>query len=292
MVARRSKPKLVAVVGPTASGKSELAIKIAKDYGGEIIAADSRTIYRGMDVGTAKPNKIERAVIKHWGLDLVKPGEIFSAAQFQKYAKAKIKQIQSRGKLPILVGGTGLYIDSVIFNFKFPKGADPRLRQKLEKLSIEQLQSLITEKGYPMPENLRNRRHLVRTIETAGQIGSRARKPIAGTVIIGLMPPTGELKARITKRVNQNFNSIIKETRGLLAKYGREKIIKTAGIPYLAAIDYMEGRIDKAEAKSRIATDEWQYARRQRTWFRRNPYIHWFTSADEAFAAFKSGRIK
>lgn len=292
MVAKQSQPKLLAIVGPTATGKTELAINIAKQFNGEIIAADSRTIYKDMDIGTAKPSKADQKEVAHWGLDLVEPGQAFSAAQFQKYASDKIKQIQSRDKLPILVGGTGLYIDGVVFDFKFRPKADAKLRQKLEKLSIKELQDLIEEKGYPMPENRQNRRHLVRTIETAGQVGHRNQRPKSGTLVIGLMPPSNELKQRIEQRLNRNFDLITKETRNLLTKYGRAAVAKTAGIPYLAAIDYLDGKIGKTEAKERIAAEEWQYARRQRTWFRRNPYLHWFNSAEKAFTVFKSGRIR
>ena len=288
MATRSTRPKLLVVVGPTATGKTALAIQIAREFNGEIIAADSRTIYKAMDVGTAKPSVAEQARVPHWGLDLVEPGETFSAAQFQKYACAKIDGIQRRGRLPILVGGTGLYIDSVIFGFKFREAADANLRQKLEKLGIEELQALVTKKGYPMPENLRNRRHLIRTIESSGQIGGKSQKPKAGTAIIGLMPPAEVIKQRISARLAKNFELIIKETRVLLAKYGRQNIQKTAGIPYLTAIDYIDGKINAADAKKRILTDEWQYARRQRTWFKRNPHIKWFKSAEDAFSFFET----
>src|SRR6266404_2179467 len=110
------KIKLVTIVGPTASGKSALAMKIAKKFNGEIIAADSRTIYKGMDIGTAKASSIDRQKVPHCGLDLVEPGETYSAARFKKYARAKIDEIQKRNSLPILVGGTGLYIDAVVFD--------------------------------------------------------------------------------------------------------------------------------------------------------------------------------
>ena len=119
---------LVVIVGPTASGKTGLAIELAEKYNGEIICADSRTIYRGMDIGTAKPTLKERQGVVHWGLDLVEPGEAFSAADFKAYADDKIANIRSREKVPFLVGGTGLYIDAVIFNYQFGTTADPVLR--------------------------------------------------------------------------------------------------------------------------------------------------------------------
>ena len=108
---------LIVIVGPTASGKTSLAIKLAKKFGGEIICADSRTVYRDMDIGTAKPTLVERQEVAHWGLDLVEPGQLFSAADFKEYATKRIAEIRDRGNIPFLVGGTGLYIDGVIFNF-------------------------------------------------------------------------------------------------------------------------------------------------------------------------------
>src|ERR1700681_366809 len=126
MAPTSKKPELLVIVGPTASGKSDLALRIAKKFNGEIIAADSRTIYKRMDIGTAKPSHKDQKLVVHWGLDLIEPGESFSAAQFKDYAEAKIAEIRSRGKLPILVGGTGLYIDSILFNFSFIKASKLR----------------------------------------------------------------------------------------------------------------------------------------------------------------------
>ena len=128
---------LVVIVGPTASGKSALAISLAEKFGGEIICADSRTVYKGMDIGTAKPTVDEQARVPHWGLDLVEPGERFSAAKFKRYAIAKIDEIHSRGNIPFLVGGTGLYIDGILFDYEFGSDFNAELRKKLESLSLD-----------------------------------------------------------------------------------------------------------------------------------------------------------
>jgi tRNA dimethylallyltransferase len=172
------KIELVAIVGPTASGKSGLAMETARRFYGEIIAADSRTIYKGMDIGTAKPSKADQAEIPHWGLDLVEPGQGFSAQKFKVYANQKITDINLRGKLAILVGGTGLYMDSVLYDFQFGPAADAEQRSALERLNVEQLQIIIEQKGLARPENIKNKRHLIRTIERRGQAGTkRALRP-------------------------------------------------------------------------------------------------------------------
>ena len=134
---------LVVIVGPTASGKTSLAIEIATKFNGEIICADSRSIYKYMDIGTAKPTLFERNQAVHWGLDLIEPGEYFSAADFKDYAMKKIEEIRSRGKLPVLVGGTGLYVDAVIFDYKFGPKANESLRQELQHKTLDELTKIL-----------------------------------------------------------------------------------------------------------------------------------------------------
>jgi tRNA dimethylallyltransferase len=283
MESTTKKPELIVVVGPTASGKSDLALKIAQNFNGEIIAADSRTIYKGMDIGTAKPTKQEQELVPHWGIDLVEPGVAFSAYQFKKYAENKIVAIQKRGKLPIIVGGSGLYIDSVIFDFEFSNPADKTEREQLEKLSLDELQSIIKARGFALPENILNRRHLIRTIERKGETGSK-RSLKNNTLIIGLDPGTETLKARIKERVDNFFEQgFISEVEQLLDKYGEQRILKTRGIGYGVAIKYIKGEITQQEAKNLFRTGDWQYARRQRTWFKRNKFIHWYESVGLAY---------
>lgn len=291
MATADSRLKLVVIVGPTATGKSDLAMMIARAFGGEIIAADSRTVYKDMNIGTAKPEPEDRSEIPHHGLDLIEPGQSFSAHQFKKYAQAKIKEIQKRGKLPILVGGTGLYIDGVLFDIDFVDSPAPGLRQTLEGKSTRELQAIISKEGYSMPENSQNKRHLIRTIERQGRKGNFRSKPMSGSLLIGLMPGDEIIKDRIGKRASVNLSAIITETKELLAKYGEKKLLKTAGIPYLTALKYIKGEISEQEALQRLKTAEWQYARRQKVWFKRNKYINWFESADKAFSAFKQDMV-
>jgi tRNA dimethylallyltransferase len=283
MATTSQKPELLVIVGPTASGKSDLALKIALEFNGEIIAADSRTIYKGMDIGTAKPSKEVQEKVQHWGLDLVEPGEVFSAYDFKKYADQKIVEIQKRGNLPILVGGTGLYIDSVLFDFGFVDKAGDKQRAELDRHSVIQLQNLVKERGFKLPENPQNRRHLIRTIEREGKIGvSRSLKD--NIVIIGLMPPIDYLKERINERAESYFSAgLLAESKGLLNKYTEESLNNTHGIAYIASSRLLKNEITKVEAIKLIRKLEWQYARRQRTWFRRNKIIRWFDSCDLAY---------
>lgn len=177
---------LIAIVGPTASGKTALALGIAERFAGEIICADSRTIYKGMNIGTAKPTAEERARVPHHCIDLIEPGETFSAADFKRCALAAIEDIRMRGKVSILVGGTGLYVDAVLFDYQFGEQADPVLRAELSAKTIEELQERIRQYGYVMPENKQNKRYLVRTIERRGDAGKRSALR-SNVIVIGLI---------------------------------------------------------------------------------------------------------
>ncbi len=284
MAAAAQRPKLIAIVGPTASGKSALALKIAQEFDGEIIAGDSRTVYKGMDIGTAKPTKQNRTRVKHWGLDLVEPGQRFTAYQFKKYAQNAISDIQDRGKLPILVGGTGLYIDGVIFDFGFRQDVDLAKRKKLETLNIEVLQDFIREMSLPMPFNFKNRRHLIRTIETKGQAGVRKNRLPKGVILVGIMPPDEVLKDRIGQRAGQIFtDGVLSETKKLVREYDKESLVTTGGIVYKICLEILAGKITEAAAIERFQKADWQYARRQKTWFRRNKFIHWYDSTQQAY---------
>jgi tRNA dimethylallyltransferase len=284
VAATAPRPKLVAIVGPTASGKSVLALRLAKEFDGEIIAADSRTIYIGMDIGTAKPTKQEQMVVKHWGIDLVKPGESFSAYKFKKYAQKTISDIQNRGKLPILVGGTGLYIDAVLFDFGFSPPPDTEERKKLELLSTDELLRLVRQKGYQMPKNSQNRRHLIRTIERKGELGNSKtlRKDV---VLIGVKPDDSTLQEAINNRVERWFKTgLVEEVTELLNTYG-DDWLGSAGIGYKSVTEYIRAAITKKESIGTFKKEHWQYARRQKTWFSRNKFIQWHANPEEAFTS-------
>lgn len=276
------KINLIAVVGPTASGKTALAIDLAKKYGGEIICADSRSIYKGLDVGTAKPTPLERDGVPHYGLDLVRPDESYSAADFQAYANKIIAEIRDRGNLPILVGGSGLYVDGVLYGYEFGQKADPVLRAELDALSIEELQERIDEAGYEMPENIQNKRYLIRAIEQEGVNRKRESLP-SGTIIIGLNPGLEVLDERIRARSDLMVeNGVLEEARLIDEDYGWSCPGASSNI-YRALRPYIEGStedLDKCQDDS-VVLDR-QLAKRQLSWFKRNKDIHWFANRQEA----------
>lgn len=278
----RSNPApLIVIVGETASGKTALAIELAKQFNGEIIAADSRTIYKGMDIGTAKPTPKEQDGVPHYLLDVIYPDEKFTAADFKRLANEKIENILRRGKLPIIVGGTGLYIDSVIYDFEFRPPADPGLRARLQAMSVEELQRVLAEKDIPLPENSRNPRHLMRAIETEGIAASRkGLRP--NTLVIGLSIDRELLKEKLVKRVDLMVGQgFLEEVRRISDQYGW-------GIPalqapgYKAFRRYLANEVSLEEAKALFIQNDLQLAKRQRTWFSRNKSIQWIWKKEES----------
>jgi len=273
---------LVVIVGPTASGKSALAIEVAEQFSGEIICSDSRTIYKSMDIGTAKPTKRDRQRVPHWGLDLVEPGELFTAADFQKYANQKIAEIRKRGNVPILVGGTGLYVDGVIFDYKFKK-SDPIMRATLEKLSLDELIEYCKNNNIELPENEKNRRYVIRAIERGTASRERLQSPIANTIVVGIATERDELRRRIVQRSEQLFaDGMVEEAKILGERYGWESEAMTGNI-YPLVRRYLTGELNEDQLKQAFVTADWRLAKRQMTWLRRNPYIIWH-NLDDAYA--------
>ncbi len=280
-----SEPPLVVVVGPTASGKSATAMRIAEEYNGEIICADSRTIYKGMDVGTAKPSMVDREQVPHWGLDLLEPGEVFTAADFKYFAQQKIAEIRTRGHVPILVGGTGLYVDGVIFDYQFVDSA-PELRTKLELLTLEELKEYCAKNNISLPENHQNRRYVIRAIERENVSGKRLREPIPNSIIVGIATERDKLRTRIEDRAEQLFETgMVEEAKILGKKYGWNSEAMTGNI-YRLVKQFLDGEFDENELKERFKISDWQLAKRQLTWLKRNPFIHW-ASLEDAYIYIK-----
>jgi tRNA dimethylallyltransferase len=268
-----SKP-LIVIVGPTASGKTALAMEIARRFNGEIICADSRTVYKGLDIGTAKPSAADRLAIPHHLLDVVTPNQHFSAAEFKQLAERSIIDIRKRGKLPILVGGTGLYIDAVIFDYKFGAVADPGIRAELEKKTTKELQDICREKNIKLPTNFNNRRHLIRAIELGGLIKS-PRVMISDTIVVGISPTKEILSDRIRRRTKDMFDkNLLHEAQTIAAQYGWENEAMTGNI-YQIAKQVLGKDIDVDTATEMVIKSDLNLAKRQMTWFRRNPAIQW-----------------
>lgn len=266
---------LIVVVGPTASGKTSLAINLAVRFDGEIICADSRTVYREMNIGTAKPTTEERATVPHWGLDLVDPDERYTAADFQKYATEKIADIRSRGKIPFLVGGTGLYIDGVIFSYDFGKKSLPELRQNFNSMTVAELQVYCSKRNIELPRNMNNKRHLVRAAEQKEVNNRRSQTPLDNSIIVGIATDRDILRTRIAQRSEQLFeDGMVDEAIMLGKKYGWESEAMTGNI-YRLVHEYVEGNTTIDEIRDQFVVRDWQLAKRQLTWLRRHSCIEW-----------------
>ncbi len=279
----RQQLPLIVIVGPTASGKTSLAIELAKKFGGEIICADSRTIYKGMDIGTAKPTLQEQAEVPHWGLDLVEPGELFNVADFKAYATRKIDEIRSRGNIPFMVGGTGLYIDAVVFDYGFGAKADPKLRKELDGMNLKELHMYCRAHNIKLPDNALNKRYVIRTIELQGCQVTRRSEPIDKTTIVGITTSKEDLMPRIIMRANNIINNgVVDEATYLGKKYGWESEAMTGNV-YPLVYRYIKGEISLEQAKVMFTTLDWRLAKRQLTWLRRNHHIIWLPS-DKAYS--------
>jgi len=266
---------LVVIVGPTASGKSELALKIAKKFNGEIICADSRTVYKGMNIGTAKPTLQDQQAIKHHLLDVVEPGQVFTVHDFQRLAETAIADIRGRQKLPILVGGSGLYIDSVIFDYSFPAPTSLRQHQQLDELTVDKLINYCQKNTVVLPANQRNKRHLISAITRNGSLSGKRSEPIDHCIIVGITTNKDILRQRITARAEHLFShGVVEEARNLGEMYGWNSEAMTANI-YQVACLLLKKEISKEEAKTRFITLDYRLAKRQMTWFKRNCFIEW-----------------
>ena len=268
---------LIVIAGPTASGKTALAVRLAERFGGEIICADSRTIYTGMDIGTAKPTCDERANVPHWGLDLVEPGGRFTVADFKAYAEQKIAEIRERGNVPFLVGGTGLYIDAIVFDFAFAGEANEVLRKQLERMNIQELQKYCENNNIKLPENDHNKRYLIRAIERKNVTVKRRETPIDNTIVVGITTNRETLRTRIALRSEQLFaNNVVEEATILGKKYSWDSEAMTGNV-YPLVRKYIAGELDETGLRREFEISDWRLAKRQMTWLRRNPYIMWGT---------------
>lgn len=260
---------LIVILGPTASGKTAYAIRLARLIGGEVICADSRTVYRGMDVGTAKPTESERAGVPHWGLDLIEPDQRYSLYDFQRYAMAKIAEIRQRQHVPLLVGGSGLYINSVIYDYRLVGGdCDQTTRTELEKLPPDELRQLAIKRGAKLPRDLDNKRRLIRSLETGG-VSNNCGYLSRQMIVIGIAVDKEKLSQRISERAEQMLErGLVDETERLIARYGMVEPLRRNA--YGVVAKYLTGQIYEAELIEQISVKDRQLVKKQLTWWR-NP---------------------
>ncbi|MCA9347476.1 tRNA dimethylallyltransferase [Candidatus Saccharibacteria bacterium] len=270
--------KTIFIVGPTASGKSALAIGLAKMINAEIICADSQTVRRYMNIGTAKPTAEDQSMVPHHLIDVVDPYNDFSLADFLRLAEESIRHIRSNGRNVIIVGGTGLYTDALYFNFELPAVSN---EENSTEKNVELLHAEIFRRGLELPKNSQNPRHLVNVIKRNGQTGV-AKSPSPESIIIGINPGREKIIERINRRVDEMFeNGFEDEVRAIINRFGPPKKDFDA-IGYRIIYRYIMGEISLEEAKEKFKIGDRQYARKQMSWYRRNGDIVWFSSPEEA----------
>jgi tRNA dimethylallyltransferase len=273
--------KTIYIVGPTASGKTALSIDLAKHLGAEIVCADSQTLRKHMDIGTAKPTVAETNGVPHHMLDLIDPYDDYSLAAYQKQATNIIDGIHSAGIRAIVVGGTGLYVDSLYFGYQLPVLDDDISAGDFEDLTVDELRDLISSKGYNLPSGEQNKRHLINTLLRSGKSGDKGSAD-PRSIILGIYPGREQVVERINTRVEHMFaNGFVGEVRSIVDKFGPPPREFDA-IGYRIVYRHLLGEISVDETKDLCKIAERQYAKRQMSWFRRNPAIKWFSSPVEA----------
>lgn len=291
---------IVAIVGPTAVGKTRLSLQLAQDLDGEIISTDSMQIYQGMDIGTAKASLEEQELVPHHMIDVVAPNEEFSVADFQEAADKLIPEISQRGHLPMLVGGTGLYLKAVIDGFIFPEmETDWDLRERLEEEAKEHGTEYVHDKLRQVDPKLADKLHpndlrrVIRGIEVYKHTGqtityykekAKNTPPRYQALKIGLRRNREELYQRINKRVDLMIEEgLVGEVEELHNKGYHKDLISMQGLGYKEILAYLEGEYDLEEAVRLIKRDTRHFAKRQFTWFKRDKSIHWFNVDEYKF---------
>lgn len=289
--------EIIAIIGPTAVGKTALSFKLAERFQTELVSADAYQVYKGMDIGTAKATKDELATYRHHLIDIIEPNEDFSAAAFQEAARTTIEDLHERGKIPILVGGTGLYVQSLLEGYEFKaKHHSKEERQaassRIAALSEEELKAYITEKtGYEPPdwhELLSNSHRLVRLVGAiekgdgaAAVMPQKAGGPLYHAFVIGLSLPRQVLYERIEKRIDAMIGAgWIDEVQQLLQDGVLPEAQAMKAIGYKELALYLDGQLSLEAASELIKKRTRHFAKRQMTWFKRMPYIRWYEKDD------------
>jgi len=282
------KPKILVILGPTATGKSGMAVRLAKKFNGEIISADSRQVYKGLDIGSGKITEKEMLGVAHHLLDIANPKRKFSVTDFKEKAEKTIEDILKRSRLPIICGGTGFYIQALVDNLILPEVApNLSLRKKLEKKTPAELFEIL-KKLDPKRADLiekQNPRRLIRAIEIAEEIGEvpeiKKENPRYNPLFIGLDLPDEILKQKIETRLNQRIKiGMIDEAKTLHNQGLSFKRMIELGLEYKFLAKYLKGEIAEKEMVGSLQTEIWHFVKRQRTWFRRDKRINWFEPSD------------
>ncbi len=283
--------KMIIILGPTSCGKSDLAVQIAKKFNGEIISADSRQVYKGMDIGSGKITKKEMRGIPHHLLSIASPKRNFSANRFQKLAQKEIKKIWRKNKLPIICGGTAFYIDSLLGDIQIsPVKPNLELRKKLEKLSAEKLFNKLKKMDPKRAKNIdrKNKRRLIRAIEIAmSNIDTKKEKEKFisknNYLKIGIKRSPEKLKKRIEHRLNSRLKKGMIDEIKNLKKIGLSwQRIDNFGLEYRFVSRYLRGIITKKEMIEKILSESWKFAKRQMTWWKRDQNIIWISNYPKA----------
>lgn len=296
-------PPLVAIVGPTASGKSALALRLARERGGEIVSCDSLQVYRGFDVGSAKATRAERTSVPHHLIDVADPGEAFSAADYARLAREALAGITARGRLAIVVGGTGLYLRALLRGLFEGPSRDDVLRQRLERLAARfgdaRLHAVLARLDPAAAARIHaaDRVRIVRALEVyrltgrpiSEQQGAGSR-PLEGyrTLVVGLAPDRERLRAAVEARTRAMLaGGLVEETRRLLSEADAlrpgEPLRPLGAIGYRQAVAVLRGTLGLGEAEHAIVTETMRFAKRQMTWFRHQESVEWYASAQTAY---------
>jgi tRNA dimethylallyltransferase len=291
-------PVAVAILGPTATGKSALAHAVAARLGGEIVNCDSTAVYRGFDIGTEKPSAADRRAVPHHLIDIVEPTEVYTAAQYARDAAAAIRAIQARGRLPLIVGGTGFYYRALTRGLFPGPGRDQALRDRMEAIARRRgapcLHRMLARADPESAARIQpnDLKRVIRALEVLRLTGrpltqhfADTSSPIPGVAItaVALRLPPAETALRVARRVDRQFErGLLDEIRGLLARGVPETARPFGGLVYRQALEHLHGVRDEAATRALIAQENRRYARRQLIWFRKEPNLNWFDGPGES----------
>ncbi len=284
----RVKKKVLVILGPTAIGKSGLSIKLAQKLKGEVISADSRQVYKGLDIGTGKVTKSEMKGIPHHLLDVADPKKVFNVSDFKTLGEKALEEIIRKNKLPIIVGGTGFYIDTLTGSASLPQVPEnKKLRKELDKKTTEQLFKILEKKDPRRAKNIdkHNKVRLIRALEIIEALGKvpevRKEKSKYKFVYVGLTLPQEKLDIKIKKRLDERMKiGMIKEAQKLHKQGLSFKRMENLGLEYKYLSLFLQKKLSKEEMVEKLNTEIRQYSRRQITWFKRNKKIKWFSPMD------------